>query len=367
MMDAASQCIQESAMAREPIGGPSAWLATGLRHRDWAFALTDKDVNEIDAAVEQSRAARLRIQGIEKDDFRLPNLSSKLQELRTVIKDGIGFGYVRGFPVDRYDREGQLRVYWGLARHIGDPVPQNRNGHLIGHVIDVGDTVSDYNKRIAQTTSELAFHSDSCDVVGLLCVRTAKRGGLSAIVSAIAVHDEMLRRAPDLCAALYEPVLLDRRGEIPPGGKPWFRMPVFTLHNGRFAGYGPLPQYIESAKRFTDAPQMPAKQVAAVKLFYEICGDDRFCLRLPFKSGDIQFLQNHLIFHSRTEFEDWPDPARKRHLMRIWLSLADGRELPDSFLGKWPNIEVGTKRGGAIVGAAKELVIPFEPEAPAFA
>jgi len=287
--------------------------------------------------------------------------------MRATIKDGIGFSYVRGIPVEQYDRDTQLRAYWGISRHIGDPVPPNRNGHLIGHVIDVGDTMNDYSKRLAQSAFELAFHSDSCDVVGLLCVRPAMRGGLSAIVSGLAVHDEMLRRAPNLCAALYEPVLLDRRGEVPPGGKPWFRMPVFAFHKGRFSGYGPLPQYIESAKRFTDAPAMTAEQDAAIRLFYEICGDDRFCLRLPFRPGDIQFLQNHAIFHSRTEFEDWPDATRKRHLMRIWLSLPDGPELPPSFLGKWPNIDVGTKRGGAIVSTAKELVIPFEPEAPAFA
>jgi hypothetical protein len=308
-MEACVQASQQPATTFAPIGGVSAWLASKMRERDdWIFALTDQEIEEIDAAIERTR--ELDIQDIEKDDFQLPMLAKKLERLRAAVKDGIGFSYVRGLPVDRYDREGQLRMYWGISRHIGDPIPQNRNGHLIGHVIDVGDAVGEYDKRLAQSRFELAFHSDSCDVVGLLCLRTAKAGGLSAIVSAVAVHDEMLRRAPHLCAALYQPVLLDRRGEVPTGGKPWFRMPVFAVHKGRFSGYGPLPQYIESAKRFTDAPAMTEEQHAAVKLFYEVCGDDRFCLRLPFQPGDIQFLQNHVVFHSRTEFEDWPELTR---------------------------------------------------------
>lgn len=348
------------------ISGPSAWHASDYHNRDdWMLELTDADRAEIEEAVRCSRA--LDIQAIGSGDFVLPGLSGRLQALRARIKDGAAFGYVRGIPVERYDRETQLRVYWGLSRHIGDPVPQNRNGHMIGHVIDVGDRPDNVDRRLTQSNAELAFHSDSCDVVGLLCVRTAMRGGTSAIVSAIAVHDEMLRRDADLCAALYEPVVLDRRGEVPPGKAPWFEMPVFMRHNGQFNGYGPLPQYIDSSQRFADAPRLSTRQRAAIDLFYAICADERFCLRIPFRPGDIQYLQNHLIFHSRTAYEDWPDSARKRHLIRMWLSLPDGRVLPPIFLNKWTNITLGTRRGGAVVAEGKPPVIPFEPETRAFA
>lgn len=349
-----------------PIGGPSSWLASDWQGRnDWMLKLTDADRAEIDETVRRTRS--LDIQAITRDDFALPGLAARLRALRARIKDGAAFGYVRGLPVEGYDRETQLRVYWGLSRHIGDPIPQNRNGHMIGHVIDVGDRPDNVDRRLTQSNAELAFHSDSCDVVGLLCVRTAMRGGTSAIVSAIAVHDEMLRRDADLCAALYEPVVLDRRGEVPPGRTPWFEMPVFTMHKGQFNGYGPLPQYIESSQRFADAPRLTARTRAAVELFYAICAEDRFCLRIPFEPGDIQFLQNHLIFHSRTAFEDWPDKALKRHLIRMWLSLPDGRELPPIFLNKWTNIALGTRRGGAVVGEGRAPMIPFEPETRAFA
>jgi hypothetical protein len=144
-------------------------------------------------------------------------------------------------------------------------------------------------------------------------------------------------------------------------------MPVFTVHKGQFNGYGPLPQYIESSQRFADAPRLTERQRAAIDLFYAICAEDRFCLRIPFEPGDIQFLQNHLVFHSRTAFEDWPDKARKRHLIRLWLSLPDGRELPPIFLNKWTNITRGTKRGGAVVAEGKTAMIPYEPEIRAFA
>lgn len=350
-----------------PIGGPSAWHAPTMAERDdWIFRLGPEEVGEIEAAVALTRQRDLPIQEIEAADFPLPRLGARLQALRHRILHGAGFGYLRGIPVERYDRATQLRAYWGLSRHIGDPVVQNRNGHMIGHVIDVGDSVQDVDKRLTQSKAELAFHSDSCDVVGLLCIRPARSGGLSTIVSAVAVHDEMLRREPDLCAALYRPVVLDRRGEVPPGSKPWFEMPVFTWWNGLFNGYAPLPQYIESARRFADAPRMSDEQHAAVRLFYEICAEERFSLHIPFEPGDIQFLHNHLTFHARTAYEDWPDGARKRHLMRIWLSLGDGRELPPAFLGKWTTIRLGGRRGGAVMLPGKVPVIPCEPETPAF-
>lgn len=361
--------IQKPAIqyAPGPVGGPMAWRAADLaQDQRWIHRLTEEEVAELEAAAERSRSDGLEILQIRKENFPLPLLANKIAALRADLLTNYGFGYMRGLPVQRYDRETLTRIYFGLSRHIGDPVPQNRNGHMLGHVIDIGTDVNDYSKRITQTAVDLGFHSDGCDVVGLVCIHTAKSGGASAIVSAISVHDEMLRLRPDLCHALYEPVLFDRRGEIPEGKMPWIRMPVFSWANGVFNAYAPLPNYVESAKRFTDAPQMTALQVEAFDYYLKLCGDPTFAVHIPFEQGDFQFVHNHVVLHARTAFEDWPEASKKRHLMRMWLSMPDGRELPLSLAERWINIERGTVRGGVNIPDRKALTIPLEAEAPAY-
>jgi hypothetical protein len=354
----------EGVRPTEPIGGSFAWTVSDLLARDdWRCRLEAADVDEIDAAVGYTRARRLAIQEIGRDEFPLGRLVPRLGALRAQIRSGLGLGYIKGLPVERYDRETLMRIYWGLCRHIGDPVTQNRNGHLVGHVIDVGDTVGEHDKRITQTNAELCFHTDSCDVVALLCINRAVEGGESMIVSGVAVHDALLRRWPDLLGELYKPIHMDRRGEVPPGKQPWFGMPLFCRHRGLFTGYSPVRQYIDSLARFPDAPRMSNAQREALDLYYTLCEEPDFCLRLHFEPGDIQFLHNHVVFHSRTSYADGPGP--KRHLMRIWLSLPDGRMLPPSLAEKWINIEVGARRGG--VPTDKPAVIPLDPFSRAYA
>jgi Taurine catabolism dioxygenase TauD, TfdA family len=353
-------------VAPSPIGGPLAWRSVGLeRDRSWIHRLTGAEVWEIERAVDGVRD--MPILEIRKADFPLPLLAAKIATLRHDVLARLGFAYLRGLPVERYDRQALMRLYWGLSCHIGDAVPQNRNGHMIGHVIDIGTSVDDVNKRITQTNASLQFHSDSCDVVGLLCLKTAMEGGESALVSAIAVHDEMMRRAPDLCRALYQPLTCDRRGEIPDGKQPWMRIPLFMWRDGTFTGYAPLKNYVESARRFDEAPQNTALQEAAFTMFLDICNDPTFRLHVPFESGDFQFVQNHVVFHARTAFADWPEVDRKRHLMRIWLSVPDGRELHPAIAERWVNIERGTVRGGVNIPERKALTVPLEPLTPAFA
>ena len=306
------------------------------------------------------RPARgLAIQEIDRDAFALGRLTVRLGALRAQIRSGLGLGYIKGLPVARYDRETLMRIYWGLCRHIGDPVTQNRNGHLVGHVIDLGDAVDDANKRITQTNAELCFHTDSCDVVALLCINRAVQGGESMIVSGVSVHDALLARRPDLLAELYKPIYMDRRGEVPPGKKPWFGMPLFNWHRGLFTGYSPVRQYIESLSRFPEAPRPSNAQAEALDLYYAICEEEAFCLKLHFEPGDIQFLHNHTILHARTGYEDWPETERKRHLLRLWLSPPNARPLPPVFAECYGDITVGNR--GGIVCKETRLHAPLVP------
>lgn len=358
----------ELSPAPGPIGGPLAWRAEQLNaDPSWVHRLSVDEIRELEEAAAETRKRGIDILDIRKADFPLPRVSRKMEMLRADIMSRFGFGYMRGLPVDTYDRDTVMRIYFGLSVHLGDIVPQNRNGQMIGHVIDIGTDVNDYDKRLTQTRASLSFHSDSCDVVGLLCLKTAMRGGDSALCSALAVHDEMMRRAPDLCRALYQPVTVDRRGEIPAGKTPWMRIPVFMWRDGIFNAYAPLEEYIRSARRFEEAPKLTREQDEALDLFFSLCADPEFAVRVPFEAGDIQLVHNHVVFHSRTAFEDWPEPERKRHLMRIWVSLPDGRELHPAIAERWVHITRGTVRGGVNIPNRKALNIPVEPMTPAFA
>ena len=355
------------ACAPGPVGGPFAWRGEDmLADTRWLHRLDDAEVREIEQAAAATQAAGLDILAIGRADVPLPRLAAKLADLRRDCLERFGFGVLRGLPVDRYDREMRARIYWCLSRHLGDPVPQNRNGHMIGHVVDIGDSVADVGRRITQTTAELQFHADSCDLIGLLCVHPAMQGGESAIVSAVTVHDEMMRRDPALTRALYLPFVQDRRGEIPAGKMPWAAVPVFMWHAGRLTGYGPLDAYLESARRYTGTPAMLQAQWDGLRLFRQICDEPGIALRTRLEVGDIEYMHNPVVLHARTAFRDWPEPARRRHLMRIWLSVPDGPELPPALADRWIHIERGTVRGGVHSEGRKPPTIPLDPETPAF-
>jgi len=353
-------------MPARPVGGPAAWRGANLADRDdWIYALKQTEVAELEAAVAATEAKGLDTLAITKDDFALPTLGPRLRDLRQDLLAGRGFAYLRGLPVERFDRATLARIYFGVGQHVGDPVPQNRNGHMVAHVIDVGDDPGDATKRLTQTPAPLEFHSDSADVAVLLCIQPAKSGGLSSIVSSTAVHDAILAERPDLLEVLYEPLHIDRRGEVPEGCNPWYDMPTFHWHQGQLSTFGPLRAYVNSAQRYDGVPPLSTLQQDALELLDRLTSSSEFRLDLPFQVGDMQFLHNHLILHGRTEYEDWPEPEKKRHLMRLWLSMPDGRALPETFRERYTVIELGQRRGGIHVPGL-EQILPLEPDTPAY-
>jgi len=185
--------------------------------------------------------------------------------------------------------------------------------------------------------------------VALLCVRKAKSGGLSSLVSSVTAHNEMLARRPDLLPTLFAPFFVDRRGEVPPGMGPWFALPIFNWHAGLLTTIY-VRRYIESAQRFPEVPRLTARQIEALDVLDGILEDPRVHLQMAFEPGDIQLVHNHQILHDRTEFEDWPDPSRKRHLLRLWLCPPDGRPLPPAFAGRYGSVTIGDRGGITVAG-----------------
>jgi hypothetical protein len=341
------------------VAGPSAWTGAELRRRDdWIYRLSASEIGEIDAAVAAVRGRGLELAEITRADFPLPTLANVLDRLRDEILNGRGFVLIRGLPVEDRPIKQNAAAYCGIGSYFGNPRSQNAMGHLLGHVRDLGLATTGPNVRTYQTTERQHFHTDSCDIVGLLYLKTAKRGGLSSITSSMAIYNVMARTRPDLLHRLFQPFATDRRGEVPAGKKPYFNIPVYN----DYAGYLSViysRTYINSGQRFPDARRLSPEDIEALDYFDDLANDAELRLDMELRPGDMQFLHNHTILHDRTAFEDWAEPERKRHLLRLWLAAPGARPLPPVYAERYGSVTIGD-RGGIICPGTK-LHAPLEP------
>jgi hypothetical protein len=349
-------------MAEPAAADPASWRApeTGRRVLEWRLSLAPRQQDEIVAAVDRSTADGIGLSGLTRETFPLPATAPLLRRVADDVVRGRGFAVIRGLPIARLDAEGIARAWLGLGAHLGVPRPQNGAGHLLGHVYDLGDDRGNPATRLYRTNARQRFHIDSCDVVGLLCLRPAKRGGASSLCSSVAIVEEIGRRRPELLRVLQQPFVYDRKGEVPAGKGPYYEIPIVHRFEGRLSVFF-ARDFIEAAqKRFAEVPRLTALQVEALDLVEQLAEDDEFRLDMTFEPGDMQFVHNHVALHSRTAFEDWDDPARKRHLLRLWLSPHDPRSLPPVFAERYGPLEPGRPRGGIEVPG----VVPVVPLSP---
>ena len=340
-----------------PYEGPAAWTGAEMREReDWIVHLGAPERAELDAAMR--RSMHLAIEDIGAQDFALPTLGPRLLTLRDELVEGRGFALLRGLETEGRPIEESARLFWGIGAWLGRAVSQNAQGHVLGHIYDLAYDPRDPGVRTYQTAERQYYHADSCDIVGLMCLRPARRGGLSSIVSSVTLYNEVARRRADLAALLSELVPIDRRGEIPQGEDPWFLNAVFNHHDGLMSGYY-VRRYIVSSQRLPGAPRLSARHHEAFDLLDRLAEDPDLHLDMEFRPGDIQFLHNHTIFHDRTAFEDWSEPERKRHLLRLWLCPPNGRPLPPHFASRWGGVSVGDR--GGIVCPGTRLHAPLTP------
>jgi len=359
MSATALKSAEMTPMPPGPIGGPSAWRGAEMaKSGDWIYALSARETGEIEAALGSVKRRKLEILDITRAEFPLPTLGPALDRLHRELLQGRGFVLIRGIPREKYSTAEMATIFWAIGAYFGRAVSQNAKGHVLGHVRDLGYRIQDPNVRTYQTTRRQYYHADSCDFVGLICLQKARRGGLSAIVSSVTLYNEMLARDPALTRVLFEPFCVDRRGEVPPGMKPYYTIPVFNWHAGLLTTYY-VRRYIESAQRFEDVPRLTDQQIKALDLFDSLADDPLLHLKMDFEPGDIQLLHNHQILHDRTDFEDWLEPERKRHLLRLWLCPPDGRPMPEVFAQRWGSVAIGDRGGIRVAGAT--LNAPLEP------
>lgn len=343
-----------------PVTDPADWRAADLAASgDWISHLTDAEIAELDNAVVAIEAVGIEIADIAEDDFPLPTLHARLKDIEHDILHGRGVALIKGVPVDRYTRRQAAIAYWGIGLRLGVAVSQNGKGHVLGHVKNLtGGDFNDSTHRGYHTSADLPWHADSCDVVGLLCLHTAKTGGESHFVSSVAIHNEMIARRPDLAAEMAKPWYRDRRGEIPEGKDPWWSLPVFNYVDGKLVTSW-QGKYIRGAQRFAELPRFTPAQTEALEMITALA--EELSYSMVFEPGDIQILHNHVVLHRRSDYEDWPESDRKRHLLRLWLATPDGRALPQGLVDRYGVIGPSGRPAGIYTPGTKP-VIPLDAE-----
>jgi hypothetical protein len=315
---------------REIINDPSAWIGPQIQHdAAWIYTLDAAAVAEIDAALAHVKRSGKRIP-FTAEAFPLPRFGADLAGILDEIENGRGFMLMRGIPRARYSDEECELLYWGLGAHLGNLVSQNARGHLLGHVRDEGRIHADPNARGYQTSERMDFHTDMLpvDVLGLFCMRGAKSGGASRLVSALTIHNVLRAERPDLLETLYGVFHIDWRGEEPAGEQPWFSLPMFSAHKGKVTTRIVSLPYYDSAARHGAQCRPTAMQREALLLVQAIANRPELMLTMDFQEGDIQFINNHIMLHARTAYEDYDEPGRQRHLLRMWIAVDDARRRP---------------------------------------
>ena len=336
----------------------SAWYGSELaKSNEWIVRLSDREIAEVARVIARLEKLQVELSTMTIADAPLPTLAPRLQRILDEVLNGRGFVLLRSLPVERWTRREAAMAFLAIGVHLGNLRMQNAEGLLLGHVRDLGRSSADPNTRIYQTRERQTHHTDSCDVVGLLCLQAAKSGGLSSLVSSTTIFNEMRRRRPDLLRVLLEPIETDRRGEVPEGSQPYFTIPLFNYHDDLVSTIYQR-QYIESARRFPDVAPLTPLQIEALDLLDELANDPNLNLMMELQPGDIQLVHNHTILHDRTAFEDYPEPERKRHLLRLWLAPAGARRLPEVYADRFGSVTPGCRGGAAITGSKAQ--VPFE-------
>lgn len=320
---------------RTPLTGPTAWKATDYRNDEsWVRYFTQAELAELTEATRTLKARGIKPEAFTRSDFPLPKLDAVMNDIHGELEKGRGFILLRGLNVEDYDLETLKILYWGLGTHLGDIISQNAYGDLLGYVTDFEGFAQGgyYDKGVRghRTSAHLYPHCDSSDTVGLLCVYPAMTGGRSMICSSMAIYNEILETHPEYLEPLCEGFYFDLIGKGNTAREiSNHRIPVFSYYRGWLSCRFNKRQ-IELGMEKAGMP-LNALQQAAVDYVRELSMRDDFLLHMDFRPGDIQLLNNHCTLHSRESYEDWPDPKRKRLLLRLWLNVPNGRPLAPAF------------------------------------
>ena len=318
--------------APPPVTTAAAWRGDRLKQQGgWICHLSDTQLDELERLGAAFMADDPDLRHVAAEDYPLAACAEAVGEWRREVEFGRGFILVRGLRTELYSDALSAAIYYILGLHMGEPIRQNEMGDLIDHVYATSDKMMDDPTALsAKVRDTLVYHSDSSDLVALLCLRPARAGGASCLVSGAEIYNEILRRRPDLAPLLLEPFHWDWRRQDHNAPADTYRSPVVSLEQGVFSMYaGSL--YIVTAQDYPGVPKLSEDQLEVLRLFDEVTYEPGMAIEMDFRPGDIQWLSNYAALHARTRFEDFPEPQRRRHLLRLWLSSKRQRPLVPGF------------------------------------
>lgn len=304
-----------------PIASSAHWIGADMRERqhEWCVDLDAEQIDELSSAADVLIKAGVPMGEVTRDNFALPTLGAMAEGWRAEIAAGRGFVVVRGLPVQDWGEEKSSYMFWGLGHHLGSPGAQNASEELLGHVRDYGESDAPMTRQY-RTAGNINFHCDAADVVGLLCLQNAKEGGQSRIVSSLTVFNRLYEAQPELVPRLFEPFALDRRNEANAEMGAWLPIQPCCYDADGVLRTFYHSEYFRSAERHADVDIDEAGE-KLLDAYDALCMDPDLHLDMWLQPGDMQFISNHSIAHARTGYTDWPEGARKRHLLRLWLSI----------------------------------------------
>jgi hypothetical protein len=307
----------------------TVWKADSSSKLDFTIQLTPIHLTALDQALQRVKEAGLGVESITHNDFNLDSISDDVAQWREQVMTVTGLIILSGFPVDRYNKDELAVIHFGIGTHFGTAMSQSVMGDRLGHVVNVGG--KDPKERAYRNSMELDMHTDSCDVVAMMCLQKAISGGISGYVSATAIYNEILQRRPDLMPILIEGFYYHRFGEEAPGQAPVTeeKIPIFSECEG-FLSINYLRSYIEMAAEELKQP-LSSTEVEALDLVDEIAQDDNFALKFITEPGEAVFFHNLAVLHNRTGFEDSDEPELKRHFLRLWLVAHNPRPVSDTW------------------------------------
>lgn len=315
-----------------PVTTEAAWRGDDLQGKDtWIYHLSEAQIAELEALGRRFVETGADLRTVQASDYPLVACADAVRAWGHDVDYGRGFVLVRGLRSHLYSDALSCAIYYILGLHMGDPIRQNEMGDLIDHIYATSDkTMDDPTALSSKVRDKLVYHSDSSDIVALMCLRPAREGGLSCLVSGAEIYNEILRRRPDLAPLLLEPFHWDWKKQDHSAPANTYTSPIISMKDGVFSMYaGSL--YILTAQDYPEVPRLTPQQIEVLELFDAITYEEGMAIAMDFRPGDIQWLSNYAALHARTTFYDWPEPQRRRHLLRLWLSRDAGRPVVDGF------------------------------------
>ena len=329
---------------------PRGWTTEEARtDTSWVQHLSADEVAGFDAALAHAKATGKPWLEMTAEDFPLPEASrSALKRAFATAQGRWGLCLLKGFPVDRWSEDDAKLAYWGMGLHTGVARTQNPASQYMNDVRDEGAVYKAANGRSRgyNTKAGLDFHMDSGDIVGLLCRRTARTGGESMVASTIAVAEEVKRRRPDLYEVLKQPYYHHYQGSQDPVQPPYYVQPIIGSDPEHFCMRVNRKNIVAAERDFPEVARVSPEQWEALDLLEEVMADPKFCCSMRLEQGDLQLVNNYVIVHSRTPFEDFDEADRKRHLLRLWLAVPDSQPLPADWAEYFIDTRPGSVRGG---------------------